>query len=244
MSDPAQTNASLPEARALRLLSLISPNFAVFSLLGLIVVVLCSTLFVYGYLSTFDLQLIWIIYPDILKFGLVALALISATFAFALQVAQSVTLIPLFKGKKRVIIIGAIVVGAIYGLWNFVASYPSQISLSLATSAGFLIASSGVIWTLVRAPAKANLAYIIVAFLMVMITMGACGGTLGTYIKYSKRGLVHDVFLKDRQMDNVRLVLFTTHHTVLYAGTDVVVLPTSEIIKIVAHPIAQQQRWP
>jgi len=85
-----------------------------------------------------------------------------------------------------------------------------------------------------------------ISLLLVTLTgsVPVFGGTLGVYTKYSKGDLTHDVFLKDRQMDNVRLVLFTTHHTVLYAGTDVVVLPTSEIIKIVAHPIAQQQRWP
>src|SRR5262245_14716448 len=74
MSDQAQTSFAPEEPAARRLLNFITAHFAVFSLLGLVVTVLCSTLIVYGYLSEFDSQLIWIIeYTDILKFGLVAL---------------------------------------------------------------------------------------------------------------------------------------------------------------------------
>ena len=80
MSDQAQTRFAPGESPARRLLSFITAHFAVLSLLSLIAIVLCSTLFVYGYLSAFDWQLIWIIeYTDILKLGLVALALISST---------------------------------------------------------------------------------------------------------------------------------------------------------------------
>ena len=81
------------------------------------------------------------------------------------------------------------------------------------------------------------------AVVLLFVSMGAFGGTFGSYAKYSK-GLTHDVFLKDREMSNVRLVLFTSHHTVLYAGTDVVVLSTSEIMKIVVHHPTAQQHWP
>lgn len=80
MSDEAHSSQAPEEPRELRLLGFVSEHFAVFSFLGLLAV-LCSTLFLYGYLTVFDQQLIWIIeYPDILKFGLVALAVIFSTF--------------------------------------------------------------------------------------------------------------------------------------------------------------------
>jgi hypothetical protein len=50
-----------------------------------------------------------------------------------------------------------------------------------------------------------------------IIAAGLAGSTFGTITKYSGR-LHYDVFLKDREMTNVRLVLFTPHHTVLYSG--------------------------
>jgi hypothetical protein len=56
MSDEAQSSPAPEELRGLRSLSFISEHFAVFSLLGLLFAVLCSTLFLYGYLSVFDWQ--------------------------------------------------------------------------------------------------------------------------------------------------------------------------------------------
>ena len=68
MSNEAQSSPAPEELRGVRLVRFISEHFAVFSLLGAVFVVLCSTLFLYGYLTVFDRQLIWIIeYPDILK---------------------------------------------------------------------------------------------------------------------------------------------------------------------------------
>jgi len=104
MSDEAQSSPAPEELRGLRLVSFISEHFAVFSLLGLVVAVLCSTFFLYGYLSTFDWQLIWIIeYPDILKFGLVALAVISGILLTLQALVQNVTNAIRLKGKSRAI---------------------------------------------------------------------------------------------------------------------------------------------
>ena len=243
MSDQAQTRFAPAEPAAQKLLSFITAHFAVCSLLGLVGVVLCCTLFLYGYLSVFDIQLIWIIeYPDILKFGLVALALISTTIFLIHVFVQNIFTASRLKGKKRATFVVLIVALAIVGVGLFVASNPSEIYWSFATTIMLLIASSLMIWDLVER--RRPIQYIIFIFASLLLNVGSFGGTLGVYTKYSKGGLTHDVFLKDRQMSNVRLVLFTSHHTVLYAGTDVVVLPTSEIMKIVAHPAQQQQRWP
>src|SRR5262245_6096612 len=92
------------EPPAFRLLSFVSGHFGVFSLLGLVAAVLCSTLFLYGYLTVFDWQLIWIIeYPDILKFGLVGLAVISGILLTLQIIAQNITNAIRSKGKSRAI---------------------------------------------------------------------------------------------------------------------------------------------
>jgi hypothetical protein len=56
----------------------VSEHFALLSSITLAISLLGTTLFLYGYLRVFDWRLIWIIeYPDVIKFGLVAFAIIS-----------------------------------------------------------------------------------------------------------------------------------------------------------------------
>jgi hypothetical protein len=252
MSDESQTSLAPEESRELRLLSFISGHFGVFSLLGLLLAVLCSTLFLYGYLSVFDWQLIWIIeYPDILKFGLVALAVISGIiFTINALIANAISATRFGRGKQRAAAVGVIiaitlVVWAIPVVieWRTEAKPRYDMYLSFGASALFLIALSLGLWDAVERRHTISAERMIFVVIFLFVSVGVFGGTFGTYAKYSK-GLTHDVFLKDREMSNVRLVLFTSHHTVLYAGTDAIVLPTSEIMKIVAHPPTAQQRWP
>jgi hypothetical protein len=113
MSDEAQSSQAPKEPRELQLLGFISQHFAVFSLLGAAFVVLCSTLFLYGYLSVFDRQLIWIIeYPDILKFGLIALAVIS-TFIWTIHWFIENAISAARSEKRRVTTVGIIVAVAL-----------------------------------------------------------------------------------------------------------------------------------
>src|SRR5262245_55412720 len=179
MSDQAQTSFAPEEPAARRLLNFITAHFAVFSLLGLVVTVLCSTLIVYGYLSEFDSQLIWIIeYTDILKFGLVALALISSAILavilainFFYTVFYFVTL-RAHEGKVQAAFIGVIsfIVLAIFGLVIFwvifgregevelfgatlpseIFGLPSEIFGPLSLSAIFLLINSFYTLTIVQ----------------------------------------------------------------------------------------------
>jgi hypothetical protein len=244
MSNKPETSPAPKETPALRLLSFISGHFAVFSLLGLVAIVLCSTLFLYGYLAVFDWQLIWIIeYPDILKFGLVALAVISSIILAVSAFIANLIAASRSKGKAPAMFLVVIIALGIALLVTLVAlKWPTEAEPryemygSFGVSAGFLIAVSLGIWGVVERTIGAERIGFVVLFLF--LSMGSFGSTFGTYVKYAK-GLTHDVFLKDREMSDVRLVLFTSHHTVLYVGTDVVVLPTSEIIKVVAHPATQ-----
>jgi len=249
MSEQAQTSSALEQPRELRLLSFISEHFAVFSLLGLLFAVLCSTLFLYGYLTVFDQQLIWIIeYPDILKFGLVALAVLSTIILIVQALIANAISAARLEGKTRAAAVGVIIAVtlALWAIsviieWRTQAAPRYEMYVFLGISAVLLIALSVAISDVIegRIIKVERIAFVVVGL---FVSLGAFGATFGTYAKYSK-GPTHDVFLKDREMTNVRLVLFTTHHTVLYAGTDVVVIPTSGIMKIVAHP-ATQQRWP
>ena len=117
MSDEAHSSQAPEEPRELRLLGFVSEHFAVFSFLGLLLAVLCSTLFLYGYLTVFDQQLIWIIeYPDILKFGLVALAVMSTIIWIVQALIANAISAARLEGKTRAAAVG-IIIAATLALW-------------------------------------------------------------------------------------------------------------------------------
>jgi len=154
-----------------------------------------------------------------------------------------------YKGKARALYVVVIIALAISLLavpvaieWRTEAEPRYQMYGSFLGSAVLLIGVSLGIWEVVERRRTISVVRIAFVVMLLFMSLGTFGGSFGAYAKYSK-GLTHDVFLKDREMSDVRLVLFTSHHTVLYAGTDVIVLPTSEIIKVGAHPAAQQH-WP
>jgi len=93
---------------------------------ALVLGVLSSTIVLYGYLSVFDWHLIWIIdYPDILKFGLVVLVMITS-FLFTLQgFIENVLLVRSQTGISKKITIAILILlpviwllSAIYQQWG------------------------------------------------------------------------------------------------------------------------------
>src|SRR5712691_3115650 len=91
---------SATEIKAPPLLKFISENFAVLSSSTLVFAVLCATVFLYTYLSVFDWNLIWIVeYPDILKFGLVAVAIISGFISIIQSLINQLLLVTESEGK-------------------------------------------------------------------------------------------------------------------------------------------------
>src|SRR5262249_49870380 len=64
--------------------------------------VVCSAIFLFGYLSVFDWRLIWIIdYSDILKVGLVAIAVLSSVIIVVLQGLQTFLGVARLEEKRR-----------------------------------------------------------------------------------------------------------------------------------------------
>ena len=89
---------------------------------------------------------------------------------------------------------------------------------------------------------KLTLEMILSFFLMLLVTMVASGFTFGVSTTHS-RGSRYDISLKDREMSNVKLVLFTSHHAAFYTGDQTIVVPTADIVKIVVHKDENDRRW-
>jgi hypothetical protein len=72
-----------------------SKHFILVSALTIVGGVLCATIFLYGYLLIFDWRLIWIIeYTDVLKVGLVAVAIVSSSLLARLESWWSISKAP------------------------------------------------------------------------------------------------------------------------------------------------------
>jgi hypothetical protein len=72
---------------------------------------------------------------------------------------------------------------------------------------------------------------------MTAIGCWSFGSTMGFYVK-SGKGYEHDISLKDRDLTDVRLVMFTSHHTIIYDGTAVLVIQTSDVVRVVGRETA------
>ena len=70
---------------------------------------------------------------------------------------------------------------------------------------------------------------------LVILGMLLCGAALGGYVLGSKDAR-YDVFLKDREMPAVRLIMITPHHTVIYVGDITMVMQTADVIRIIRRP--------
>jgi hypothetical protein len=232
------------KSQAPGVLTFLAGNIASLSAIGGFAVVVCSTLFLYGYLSVFDWRLIWIIdYSDIFKIGLVTLGVLASAIVFLLFALTYFLGIVDLKGRARKkeiwsvgILLGFLLAFFVFAQW--LEPGPYQLYVAWAGMAiplgGICIVAANLLTGSVAFTAQRALALLAYLFL----AMGAAGSTFGVVTKYSE-GSRYDVFLKDREMADVRLVLFTSHHTVLYSGNQVIVLPTTEILKMVAHPADQ-----
>jgi hypothetical protein len=222
-------------------LKLITENFAVLSSSTLVLAVLCATVFLYGYLAVFDWHLIWIVeYSDILKFGLVAVAIISGSVLIIQQLFNYVMIVMEKQGKARWVFIAVLGIMLIapyaYGIYSE-SRMPSpryllytSIGLSTALFAMLVFA----VWQSVKKPSRWNFFEIGGAVFFLTIALGSFGSTMGFYVK-SEKGYEHDISLKDRDLTDVRLVMFTSHHTIIYDGTAALVIQTSDVVRVVGR---------
>lgn len=201
----------------------------------------CSAIFLYAYLSVFDWRLIWIIeYSDILKVGLVALGALFLVVTIVLsivQVSRWLRFLSWYAASAGAISAALL---ATYFEWHSeVPRWGSHISFSAFAMLTLVV--GGYIASLLLRPSPPTAYRIVILVVLLVVTAIAAGVAFGFAAKESRRP-GYDVSLKDRELADLRLVLFTSHHTVLYSGGQLIILPTSEILKIVTHPeIAKQQ---
>jgi hypothetical protein len=243
---PVSPPLSVPRTlRTLAVLKVVTANFAVLSTASLLLGVVCSTLFLFGYLSVFDWTLIWIVeYGDILKFGLVAVAMLS-TFVLSIQgVIINTINVHDSTGKARWIllaILGALAL-SILGteIYSQHTSAEPQYQRAVTYSLGVIFLTFWIvdITQLVankKPPPLREISNMIFFAIFSITTFGAC---VGVFVRYSTTS--HDVYLRDRTLTDVRVVMFTSHHTVLFSDKVATVVPTPDVVQMVSKPPRKQ----
>ena len=245
MNEEAPPGADTKVSQAPAALTFLMGHIASFSALGAVAAVVCSTLFLYSYLSVFDWRLIWIIdYSDIFNVGLVALAALYTVILVVLTAVFIFLNLSRMKEKNRRTqqilylslngVVGVIFLATVL-FFEWQSDTPYQLFTAGGVSALFLLTFVFIIVRLVTSPTPSIAERILGLSSLLILTAGIAGFAFGTVTKYSG-GLRYDIFLKDGEMVDVRLVLFTSHHAVFYSSDRVIILPTSDIVKIVARP--------
>lgn len=228
---PALTVAEIVQA--------IKDNFAVVSAAAAITGIAFAATFLAAYLSIFDWHLIWFVqYTDIITFGLVALVVgsgsVSLLQGFVGTILGGTT--PQQRRNGIIFVVLFLIVSAALGVWTEVHQGHGffYILFGVAASANaavliYLIAG----YVEARAPPTP---YQCISMLMsLLITAGALGAWLG-HVVQENPDFNQDVYVKEQQLSNTKLIIVMSRYTVLLKDDVPYVVPTADITKFQASP--------
>ena len=219
------------------LLDFVSRHFAVVSAVLIAVGMVAAMLFVYAYLSVFDWRLIWFIeYPDLIKFGLIAIAFLSGSLFVVQGYSGTIVAAVHEKGLARWIALGALLLGLLtwFGpqFYSDVVGPVRRVGPHLTRLAAVLLFALIVLRIRnLSGNLKFSVEELISDMAVTVLFIGLLGGVFGYYVRDSQ-GFKETVFLEGGTLDDVGTVMFTPHHAVFYDGTKVIVVPSSRVLKI------------
>jgi hypothetical protein len=215
-------------------LQFVKDNFVVASAAALLIGVALATTFITAYLSVFDWHLIWFVqYADIITFGLLAAGIVSGSVT-VLQGPVQAVLAGATREQRRsglVIVLLLATAGLAFNVWGAVHRGEGFFHIL----SGFAVIGTGVVLIFVCAShVEANRLPTAVqcVFMLLLLVTGA--GGLGRWLGESvdeTSDFNQDVFLKDQTLDNVKLVIVMSRHTVLLKDGALYVVPTGDITK-------------
>ena len=238
---PAAATPSQPTAHSHptpELFAFVSKHIALVTALAVVIGIATATAGLSAYIRVFDWRLVWVIeYPDVLKWGLVSIAMIVPLVTFAWSFVED-AISWVFGSNKWGPVITLVIWGASLTWW-LVSDYRSAephygLSLSLHVAV-FLtvfttvnIAQSVKLWP-VSMRGLAN------DFVWVLVTATAVGSTIG-YVFRDSDGFQQHVTTKTTQYRSVGLVMITSRYVVIYDRDHVVTIPAEDVIRIEGQP--------
>ena len=213
-------------------------HFALISALVIVASVLLATVFLFGYLNVFDWRLFWVVqYPDILTFALIAVALLGASATTVPQVVEIMLYSGVVKGTPKwgLMAVVAVVLVFFLGL-NLVSEYRSadphyQHIISLWLFIGTSLSQAFLVTRMFHLGAWPDLRALGWATANAVLTAYLFGMWLGFAMLESKTN-DQDIVLKNGTLNQAKLVMMMSHHTILYKDGVLYVVPTADVVQV------------
>lgn len=243
-----QTPAPTPQTSgwtvtALATLQFVKEYFSVISALGILAGVTLATVFLYAYLSVFDWHLFWLVqYPDILTFALVAIGIVGGLTTFFGTVIEGILVhTGILSGKPNYVYIIALALVYAFGFaltiyLEHMTADPRYMHIVLAWSSVIAFVFAVVVFARI-----VHLGVHTSGWLVVWALLTLTSGTyiFGLWLGFSvleTGGYDQDVYLKSQTINQVKIVLVMSHHTILYKDRILFVIPTADVQQIVSTP--------
>jgi hypothetical protein len=222
-------------------LDFLTKHFFVLSLALALVASAISMLFLAAYLSVFDWTMVWLVeYADLTKFFLLGTALILTVVVLASSFIYTVTGLAAFQGRQRKIygwiVFGLICLFLVPPIYLDIRKgiYFPSFHLSVAASAFLALPflrrfarplSSW--WTI----GWRSLATEVTA---IAFTISVFAATFGYYVRDVSQN-AQEITTKDATYTDAKIVMMLSHHTAFISHGMTVVLPTSDVTKIISQ---------
>jgi MFS family permease len=214
----------------------IKENFVVLSAVAAVLGITLATTFFGAYLSVFDWRLLWYVqYTDVLTFGVIAIGIISGSLA-TLQGATH-TFLGLRnsdqKNKRRWIIGICTVFVVITALNAWSAGRSGQPYWHIVFGAAVMgLGIFLILWAISLISARAwptslQCMMLVVSCILASVSFGQW---LGFTVQETGKG--QDVTVKDKELNNVRVIAILARHTILLQDENILVVPTADITQI------------
>jgi hypothetical protein len=220
----------------------ISKHFAVLSVAAAVIGAAMAMIFIAAYLRVFDWRIIWIVeYSDVLKIGLIVVALLSGFSFFIWSSASQAIDFAKQSGRTRIVSVsfGVAILCLSLGIYLYEdyrspePHYALHIWVHLAVLA--IIGLVTILLSAVRNFQQFDASRAALVVLLVVTNVSIVGTAFGYYTR-DTQGFNHDVFLKNEELRSVGVVMLTSHHVVLYTKDHtVIVVPASDVAKLERH---------
>jgi hypothetical protein len=219
-----------------QVLQVAKDNFVIVSATTVAFGVALATIFLASYLSIFDWHLLWFVqYTDIITFGLVALGILGGSLTLLQALAQTVLSAAENSGKvkrSRLRIAGLIfVLLSALILFGKIRRGEEYFHILFGATAIFigvwLLLSVIEIITRRAWPTVGQVMFVM--FFAVLNTI-CFGQWLGFSVKETSE-FNQDIYLKDQTLNNAKLVIVMSRHTVLLKDGVLYVVPTADVAK-------------